>query len=178
MTGLRICAASALAAVVLIATFDGGRALDLGDTVRSATRSVSDAVSGGGSGTSASVGSGAGGGLKAGVKSGLLDGTNVDADLLGQSGVASVNAGSKGPTTKGGTSVLSRGQLISLGLDPNASFGAGDAGGISEAFARSLLADLGRIEKQALKLKCRDVLRSPKAFDAELILLCQIVASL
>jgi hypothetical protein len=178
MTRSRTAGLLLLAPLTLVAAPDAGRALDLGDTVRSATRSVSDALSGGGS-TSAGVGSGAGGGLKAGAGSSFLGGTSVDVELGGP-GVAGVSATSDGPTTEAGVGVLSRGQLISLGLDPNATFAAtgGGTDGISEAFARSLLAGLDRLEAQALKLKCRDVLRSPSAFDAELILLCQIVASL
>jgi hypothetical protein len=178
MTMLRVTGLAALAAIMIFAAPDVGRALDLGDAVRSGTRSVSEALSGGG-GTSASVGSGPSGGLKAGAKSSLLGGTSVDVEL-GGSGAASVSARSGGAATEAGAGILSRGQLISLGLDPNATSAAssGGTGGISEAFARSLLADLNRLEAQAFRLKCRDVLRSPKAFDAELILLCKIVASL
>ncbi len=177
MTMSRTSTLAALAAFMLFAAPDIGRALDLGDTVRSATRSVSDTLSGGGS-NSASVGSGPGGGLKAGAKSSLLGSTSLDVELGGP-GVAGVSAKSEGATTEAGAGILSRGQLISLGLNPNATFGAsGGAGGVSQAFARSLLAGLDRLEAQALKLKCRDVLRSPSAFDAELILLCKIVASL
>ena len=175
----RVSNRAALAAIMFFAAPDVVLALDLGDTVRSVTRSVSDTLSGGGS-TSASVGSGPSGGLKADVKSSLLGGTSVDVELLGGSGAASVSATSQGATTEAGAGVLSRGQLLSLGLDPNATFAAssGGTGGISEAFARSLLAGFDRLEAHAFRLKCRDVLRSPKAFDAELALLCRIVASL
>jgi hypothetical protein len=175
MVASRVLNMVAFAAAAFLAVSSDGRALDLGDTVRSATRSVSG---GGAGGTSASVGSGQTGGLKAGVKSGLLDGTNVEVDLLGESSAASVDGESAGPTTKAGAGILSRGQLISLGLDPDASFAATGAGSVNAAFAKSLLAGMSRIEAQAFKLKCRDILRSPKAFDAELILLCRIVASL
>lgn len=178
MPGFRASCVAVLTATVIVAAPDAGRALDLGDTVRSATRSVSEALSGGGS-TSAGIGSGSGGGLKAGAKSSALGGTSVDIEL-GGSGLAGVSATSEGAATKAGAGILSRGQLISLGLDPDTTFEAngGGTGSISAAFARSLLADLNRLQAQALKLKCRDVLRSPKAFDAELILLCRIVASL
>ena len=177
MTKARARVSTALAAILLTAAATPfAEALDLGKTVRSAGRSVGGALSGGGAG-SASLGSGPGGGLSASANSPALDGTNLNINLFGQSGVADVSAKSQGADTDAGAGVLSRGQLASLRLDPNTSV-AGGGGAVTPAFAQSLLAGLDRLEQQALKLRCADVLRSPKAFDSELILLCRILASL
>jgi len=179
-------------------------ALDLGKSARSISRSVSKTVSGalGGSrsskspstsgnksgtsvsvgGTSVSLGSGSRGGLGVSVNSSLLGGTKADVDLLGKNSVADVSVES-GVTGRANVGVLSRGQLATLGIDSNPSRpgtpgGSNGPGAISPDYVKSMLADMNRIEQQAFRLRCKDVLRSPKAFDAELIQLCQILATI
>ena len=143
------------------------------------TSSLGKGLSGGSqtkSGATTSVGGKAG--VSVGLGSTLLGGTKVGVSALGPDGVASVDV--RNGATGLSAGVLRRGQLASLGLDADSPPGAGSPGkeGITPAYARAIMADLNRIERQALRLRCADVLRSPKAFDADLILLCRILKSI
>ena len=163
-------------------------ALDLGDTVRKVTKSVSGALSGGSSGSSASAdgssstGGGTSGGIAAGGGTKLPGGTRIRLGVPGQDSLAVVDLSTDG--AKAGVAVLSKGQLASLGLDANprgtgnVSLPNGSVAGVTPDYARRLVGGLDRNERQRLQIKCGNVLRSPKAFNAELILLCRLLASL
>ena len=156
----------------------GGLSRSVGSISKSVSRSVGG-LSRSLSKSTSSLGKGLSGGSQTkGSISASVGGTKVGVSALGPDGVASVDV--RNGATGLSAGVLSRGQLASLGLDADSPPGAGSPGkeGITPAYARAIMADLNRIERQALRLRCADVLRSPKAFDADLILLCRILKSI
>lgn len=202
-----IVAGAVLALVLTTAAPEPVLALDVKKTVRKVTRGVSKTVGGlGGNrnnddkGSSASSGSAAGGssggggglasasasagrnGIKATVGSSLLGGTDVNVRLLGSGAAARANA-SVG-NSRVGAAVLSRRQLATLRIDSNPPgtgnvvLPGGGVGGVTPSYARKLLASLDNREQQILLQRCSMITRSPKAFDAELVLLCRILAKL
>jgi hypothetical protein len=121
-------------------------------------------------------------GINAKVGSSLLGGTDVKVGALNESGVAQV--GVSAGNSRVGASVLSQRQLATLRIDSNppgtGNVGTGGGGvvGVTPDYARKLLASLDRGEEEILMQRCAMILRSPKAFDAELVLLCRLVAQM
>jgi hypothetical protein len=188
---IRIIATAAAAALLIAAVPIPAVALDLGGTVKKVTKTVSRTVSGlSGGGSSAgssssssgSTGSTSSGGDTSGglgVTVPLLGGSNLNVDLLGDSGVAGIGVENERTGARTGVSVLSGFQLSSLGLDSGAVAQPSTADGrITVGFARALYENLDRLEQQALTTRCGSVLRSPKAFGGELVQLCRILGSL
>jgi hypothetical protein len=144
-------------------------------------------TSGGGvASASASVGKS---GVKAKIGSSLLGGTQVTVGALNPTGEAQI--GVQIGSARVGAAVLSNRQLATLRIDanppgtgnvalPGGSAGSGNGGvvGVTPDYARKLLATLNRSEELILMQRCAMILRSPKAFDAELVLLCRLVAQL
>ena len=158
-----------------------------GGTSTAGTTGGTTGTSGGGvASVSASVSKN---GVTAKVGSSLLGGTQVTVGALNPTGAAQIGAqvGSAGV----GAAVLSNRQLATLRIDanppgtgnvelPGGSAGSGNGGvvGVTPDYARKLLASLNRSEELILMQRCATILRSPKAFDAELVLLCRLVAQL
>lgn len=148
----------------------------LSKTTRSVTRSVGSttkSVTDGVTSTTKSVTDG----LSSTTNS--LTGTSVNVGT--EDGGASLSVESGDTTATVG--VLSNYQLVSLGLESNPSPAPGQGGGeqfteVNREYVNALVAGLGRLERQELEIKCADVLRTPQAFDGELILLCEILASI
>ena len=177
MKSSSILTATALALALAGAPTAAG-ALDLGDTVDRASKSVSKATRSVTGSVSRSVGSTTNS-LTSTTKS--LTGTSIGIGS-GTDGGLSASVESGGSTATVG--VLSNYQLISLGLESNPPVSeTSDTSGkqpttVSPEYVRALVAGLDRIERQELKVRCARVLRSPQAYDAELIRLCQILASI
>jgi hypothetical protein len=143
----------------------------------------------GGSGlasASASVGKD---GVSVKVGSSLLGGTGVTVGALNTTGAAQL--GAQVGDTRVGASVLSTRQLATLRIDANPpgtgnvalpGAGGGSTGGgtigVTPDYVRKLLASLNGTEEKILIQRCAMIARSPKAFDAELVLLCKLVAQL
>jgi hypothetical protein len=162
-------------------------ALDLGDTVdratgsiskatRSVTRSVSKTVGSTTKSVSKTVGSTTNS-LSGTVSSTVGSTTNAVGSTVGSLGTGS--GGTSGSGSSGGTSgVLSNYQLLSLGLESNPPAAGQTGNTVTPAYVRALVSGLDRFERQELQVRCDSVLRSPKAYDRELIQLCQILASI
>jgi hypothetical protein len=150
---------------------------------------TSGGTTSGGSGlasASASVGKD---GVSVKVGSSLLGGTGVTVGALNTTGAAQL--GAQVGDTRVGASVLSTRQLATLRIDANPpgtgnvalpGAGGGSTGGgtigVTPDYVRKLLASLSRAEEKILIQRCAMITRSPKAFDAELVLLCKLVAQL
>jgi hypothetical protein len=157
-----------VSSIVMTATLVAGMAgvpvtagaLDLGGSVDHASHSVSDATRSVSRSVSRAVGST------------TKTVTSATSSPTGGSG------GTSGGGSSGGTTgVLSNYQLLSLGLESNPS-GTGQGGKVNRTYVEALVSGLDRFERQQLQTRCDSVLRSPKAYDSELILLCQILASI
>ena len=155
-------------------------ALDLGDTVDRTSKSVSKATRSVTGSVSRSVGS-----TTKSVTSTTRSVTSATTSAVGAA-VSSGSGGTGGGSADSGgsaatVSVLSNYQLISLGLESNppvSGTGGKQPTTVTPEYVRALVAGLDRIERQELKVRCANVLRSPKAYDSELILLCQILQSI
>jgi hypothetical protein len=150
---------------------------------------TSGGTTSGGSGlasASASVGKD---GVSVKVGSSLLGGTGVTVGALNTTGAAQL--GAQVGDTRVGASVLSTRQLATLRIDANPpgtgnvalpGAGGGSTGGgtigVTPDYVRKLLASLNGTEEKILIQRCAVITRSPKAFDAELVLLCKLVAQL
>jgi hypothetical protein len=150
---------------------------------------TSGGTTSGGSGlasASASVGKD---GVSVKVGSSLLGGTGVTVGALNTTGAAQL--GAQVGDTRVGASVLSTRQLATLRIDANPpgtgnvalpGAGGGSTGGgtigVTPDYVRKLLASLNGTEEKILIQRCAMITRSPKAFDAELVLLCKLVAQL
>jgi hypothetical protein len=150
---------------------------------------TSGGTTSGGSGlasASASVGKD---GVSVKVGSSLLGGTGVTVGALNTTGAAQL--GAQVGDTRVGASVLSTRQLATLRIDanppgtgnvalPGAGGGSTSGGtiGVTPDYVRKLLASLNGTEEKILIQRCAMITRSPKAFDAELVLLCKLVAQL
>jgi hypothetical protein len=150
---------------------------------------TSGGTTSGGSGlasASASVGKD---GVSVKVGSSLLGGTGVTVGALNTTGAAQL--GAQVGDTRVGASVLSTRQLATLRIDANPpgtgnvalpGAGGGSTGGgtigVTPDYVRKLLASLNGTEEKILIQRCAMIARSPKAFDAELVLLCKLVAQL
>jgi hypothetical protein len=171
----------------------GGGSTPSGSTGGTSTASTSGgSTPGGTAGTSGGVASVSASvsknGVTAKVGSGLLGGTQVTVGALNSTGAAQI--GIQVGDMRIGAAVLSKSQLATLRIDANPpgtsnvslpGAGGGNGGGVvgvTPDYARKLLASLSRSEELILMQRCAMILRSPKAFDAELVLLCRLVAQL
>ncbi len=173
-------------------------ALDLKKTINKVKKTVSNTAGGltggggGGENAGSSGGTSSGGGSagvsasvsKKGIKANVgVGGTKVTIGALNQNGVA--QAGAQVGSAQVGATVLSKRQLATLRIDANPPGtgntpvpGGGGVGGVTPDYARKLMVSLNRSEQQVLEMRCAMILRSPKAFDAELALLCRLVAQM
>jgi hypothetical protein len=165
----------------------------------SSTSGGTAGTSGGTSGTSGTTSGGSGlasasasvgkNGVSVKVGSSVLGGTGVTVGALNTTGAAQL--GAQVGDTRVGASVLSTRQLATLRIDANPpgtgnvalpGAGGGSTGGgtigVTPDYVRKLLASLSRAEEKILIQRCAMITRSPKAFDAELVLLCKLVAQL
>lgn len=148
-------------------------ALDLGDTVDRTTRSVSKATRSVTRSVSKTVGS-----TTNSLSRTVGSTTNSVGSTVGSLS-GSGSGGTSGSGSSGGPSgVLSNYQLLSLGLESNPPATGQADKTVTPSYVRTLVSGLDRIERQQLQVRCDSVLRSPKAYDRELIQLCQILASI